>query len=279
MNTLEIPHTKKRYYLPSSLAECDGRQYSEMAHLLFKLDAGQLDYSTFRVHALYAFLNMKPVVNKDKEVQDQKAANIYQLSHLVDDFFEDMDGTPVLRQYYTNNHNPLISLFGKKYQGPKDNFDNVAFGQYVDGLNFFQEYTNTKEPEFLYLLMATFYVKKKQSVEKLAEALKNYDFGTVYGFYLFFASFQKYLVSSKIYYNAKELDLSVLFDADGATDTTSDLPGLGLKSTMYTLAESGVFGSLKQVRKENLWEVMLRMYDIVKRDKDYLARQKKLENN
>jgi hypothetical protein len=75
-----------------------------------------------------------------------------------------------------------------------------------------------------------------------------------------------------------ELDLSILFEGDGSVQPTSGLPGIGLKSTMYSLAESGVFGSLKQLRKENFWEVILRMYDIVKRDKDVEARQKSNKN-
>ena len=276
MNTIEIAETKKRYYVPESLAECDGRQYAEICLLLYKLDTGVLDYPTFRIHGIYALLNMKAQQNKDAEAQEQKAANIYQLSKLLDGFFEDYEGRQILRQYYCNNHIPQMEYLGKKYKGPADYFKDVAFGQYVDALNFFQEYNDTKKKEFLYLLMATFYTKKRKQaqVQKVADTFKKLHFGKVYGFYLFFASFQKYLVSSKIFYMGKELDLSILFDGASNSEPDSGLPGLGLKSTMYSLAESGVFGNLKQVRKENFWEVILRMYDIVKRDKDFEARQK-----
>jgi hypothetical protein len=283
MNLLEVPERKKKFYLPSHLGECDGRQYAEMGALLYKLDTGAMDYPTFRVHALYALLNMKATTHQNQAVQEEKASNIFQLSHLVDEFFEEVDDRPVLKQYYTHNHTKVITPMMFAYHGPEDNFENVPFGAYVDGLNYFQEYHQTKDIQFLYLLMATFYKKKgaehtAETVKKLAKQLQNYDLGKVYGFFLYFASFQKYLVSSKVYYMGNELDLSILFEGDGKQYTSSGLPGLGLKSTMYSLAESGVFGGLKEVRKENFWEVILRMYDIVKRDKDEEARQKSNKN-
>jgi len=283
MNEILIQETQKKYYLPSHLGECDGRQYAELCALLYKMDHGKLDYHTFRVHALYALLNMKPGKNKDNQAREQVAANVFQLSYLIDDFFEEVEGRAVLKQYYTNNHTKIITPMAFAYHGPEDNFEDVRFGDYVDGLNYFQEYHQTKDDQLLFLLMATFYHKKgtERTVEKvkdLAKTLALYDMGKVYGFYLFFASFQKYLVTSKIYYMGNELDLSILFEGDGSVQPTSGLPGIGLKSTMYSLAESGVFGSLKQLRKENFWEVILRMYDIVKRDKDVEARQKSNKN-
>jgi len=279
MNELEVIETKKRYYLPSHLGECDGRQYAEFCLLLYRYENGQMDYFTFRVHALYALLNMKASTHQVAALQERKEANIFQLSQLVDDFFEHQDELHILKQYYTHNHTPVIVPIVFAYHGPEDNFENVRFGDYVDGLNYFQEYHQTKDKQLLFLLMATFYHKKgtKRSTDRvkdLAKTLQSYDFGKVYGFYLFFASFQKYLVSSKVYYMGNELDLALLFEGDGDTSRNSGLPGLGLKSTMYSLAESGVFGSLKDLRKENFWEVILRMYDIVKRDKDYQAKQK-----
>ena len=48
-----------------------------------------------------------------------------------------------------------------------------------------------------------------------------------------------------------------------------------MDSIMFTMAESGAFGDLQKVQKTNLWQILIRMYDIRVRD---LAAQKQQEN-
>ena len=252
MNTLEIPEIGKKYYIPSDLSECDPRQYAEVSNLLYEHLAGMIDYETFRIHALYALLNMQPGENPDPEVQEEKAANIYQVSTLLDSFFEETEKKWAIKQYYTHNPIPELKHVHYHFVGPANNLDDVCGGAYLDGLNYYQEYNATGEKEMLYRLMATFYRKKGQRYKEsqvlgIAKKLKEEYWGNIYGFYLFFASFQKYLYSSKIYYMGNELDLSILFEAD-PDYVDSGLPGLGLKSNILSLAESGILGTLKEVR-------------------------------
>jgi len=289
MHEIEIPEIKKRLYLPSDLSECDARQYAGISNLLYKYQIGEIDYNVLRVRAVYVLLDMK---HKEGSLEDEeyKMGNIYQVSLLLDSFFEDVEGKKVIKQYYVNNPIQKVGYFGKTFYGPTDEFQNVKFGEYVDALHYFTEYNETKDTEYLYLLMATLYRKgnnyklamKKPDVRVFYEEsevlhkikyFKKLDFGQVYGFYLLFASFQKYMCSAKIYYQGQELDLSILFAPDKSA-FKSDIPGLGMKTTLYTIAESGVFGSIKDLKKESLWEILLRMYDLTKRDKDFIAQQK-----
>jgi hypothetical protein len=69
----------------------------------------------------------------------------------------------------------------------------------------------------------------------------------------------------------------MLFQESKEKQVESKLPGLGLKSIEYQISESGVFGSNKEVRNTSLWEILIRLYDITKRDKDEKARQKAAE--
>lgn len=301
MITIEIPDTGKKMYMPQDLSECDSRQYSELCNLIYKLQHQEMPYEVFRVHAVYALLDMVPSENPDPIVQEEKMANIYQLSILVDGFFEDSeDEQKILKQYYVHNPEPKIKLIGSSYYGPSDGFDNIQFGEYIDALHHFTEYNETQDKEYLYQLMATVYRKPKSifkigidaedinvdarkpynrhGVETRAKQFRKVYFGKVYGFYLLFASFQKYLASAKIYWQGRELDMSILFDESDSNTVTSDIPGIGMKSVLFTLAESGVFGSKKELEQENLWEILMRMYDLTKRDKDALAQQKALKN-
>ena len=46
-----------------------------------------------------------------------------------------------------------------------------------------------------------------------------------------------------------------------------DLPTLGFRSTGFELAESGIFGSYKEMRAEKGWQILFRMYDLYVRGK------------
>ena len=300
MITLEIPETGTKFNMPSDLSECDSRQYNEISFLIYQLQQKEIVYEVFRVRAVYALLNMKPVESDNKEHQEEKMVNIYRLSELVDDFFEDIEGedTKILKQYYVHNPVQRIKCLLTSYYGPTDDFGNIQFGEYIDALHLFTEYHSTKDNGFLYQLMATMYrpydkkgndpenpedfiddnrqMYNEYLVPKRAKKFKRLYFGEVYGFYLLFASFQKYLSSAKIYWQGRELDLSILFNSDTKV-VESDVPGIGMKSTLYTLAESGVFGTIKELRRESLWEILLRMYDLTKRDLDHKALQDSLK--
>jgi len=299
MHTIEIPEKKLKINVPEDLGECNDVQYINMCQLLFKYDNDQITWTEFKTHSIYYLMNMVPK-NKSlgEDLDTLKYANISMLAELVESFFEVNDeGQKVIKQYYINN--PIYKIRGafKNYYGTSDEFNNVKSGEYVDALGHFADFNETHDINYLYLLLATFYREKEswfsrlfkpfstdkriaynaERVPELAKTFKYQPIGLVYGFYLLFASFQKYLGSAKIYVQGNEIDLSILFN--NAEETTeSELPGLNFKSILYTISESGTFGSLKEVEKIPLWELIIRMYDIRKRDLDAQANLKSQTN-
>lgn len=275
---------KGTHYLPEDLSQCDTRQYIEMAALVLELQSGFLTYEEFRVHAFYKLLNMKPV--KRNQVDEEKHSKIYQCSELINTFFEtNEEKERVIKMHYINNPIPEFLNNVTIYVGPENEFNNVKFGEYVDALQYYIDFNDTKEPIYLYRLLAVMYRPKtllynlsykrelydESKVEKRSKLFKYQHIGIVYGFYLYFASFQKYVSSAKLFIQGNEIDLSVLFEQTSKKVKQSDLPGLGMKGVMFSMAESGVFGDLEKVRQAPLWEVLIRMYDIVKRNADEKA--------
>jgi len=299
MNHLYIPETDRTLYLPSDLSECDFRQYIEMAALILRYQCAEIDYHALRVQAVYKLLNMKR--GKGTIDDDNKFANIYQLSQLIDSFFEtNDDGQKVIKQYYINNPLPYFADGLSKFYGPSDEFNNIKFGEYVDGLSHFMDFNATGDVKYLRLLLAVFYRRPmnaiivktlKQldkfngdvrcaynpaSVGKRAENFKNVHIGIVYGFYLLFASFQKYITTAVLFIENKEIDLSVLFnESEGGKHKESNLPGVGMKGLMYSFAESGIYGDMDKVQQLPLWEALVHMYHLHKKAKDYEANQPK----
>ena len=300
MHTIEIPEKNKTFYFPADLSECDTVQYINICKILYQLNNGEIDKYTFLVQAS-KFLILGKKEKFDEKTEAIKYDNIYQIASVLESFFEeDENGKSVIKQYYI--HNPIEKAFGvtRNYYGPSDEFNNVSFGEYVDALSFFYDYIDTQDPQYLYLLFATFYREKNtrvfsyknytkdkrvpynaERVSELAEIFKKIDFGIIYGFFLLFSSFQKYLTTAKIYVQGKEIDLSILYQ-DFPTDqqmAESGLPGLGMKSLLYTIAENGAFGNKKEVEEAPFWEIYIRLYDVRKRDFDALANHKKQSQN
>ena len=57
-----------------------------------------------------------------------------------------------------------------------------------------------------------------------------------------------------------ELDLSKLY-TKGSSDTSKT--DVGMVGLLYSLAETAVFGSIEQTDNSNLWDIMIRLYQVV----------------
>lgn len=287
MHTIEIPEAKIKRYIPSDLSECDEKQYMAMCELIYKYQQGFLQYEEFRIHAICKLMNIKRSKKSNKKEEndaDEKYANLYFISKLIDDFFEETeDHQKVIKQYYIHNPVPHFKPLLTTFYGPTDSFMNMTFGEYTDGLRLFLDFHATKDVKLLYDLTAIFYrpqktfhfVKKQlddydgdirqkynpNSIEKRAKTLQYAPIGFIYGFYLLFASFQKYLTDAKIMWAGKEIDLAILFNTK-TDESSTDLPGIGMDSIAFAMAESGTFGTLEKVRTNPFWEIIIRMYDL-----------------
>ena len=282
MHLIEFQQKNMHRYIPADLSECDALQYIEMASLIFQYQFENMSYLDFRITAFYRLLNMKAVNKNQPDLE--KRANIYQYSQLIDTFFDIDPKTKekTIKQFYI--HNPMPKFRGalRNYYGPADEFNDVTFGEYLDALESFIDFNDTGETEYLFKLLAIMYRKRsgfplkkesynEKSVDKRQRFFRHQNKGIVYGCYLYFASFQKYLTTAVIFIEGKEIDLSVLFSSPRTKVKESKLPGLGMRSVLFTIAESGIFGKLEETRNTSFWQIILRLYDIYKRNADQEA--------
>jgi len=283
---IEIPERGIKWDMPQHLAYCDARQFAEMADLFFRYLNGSISYEELRYLAVYRLLNLKRTKeNKDEDLETRKSGNIYQISTYLDSFFQprEKESDPiVIRQEYVHNPIPEVRHKFKTFYGPGDHMEDITFGQYVDALNIFAMYNREPSQELLCNLWAIFYQCKnakkskaydKQSVDRKTKLARQIYWGKIFGFYLFFASFQEYLATATVYWEGRDLDLSILY-IEPKDKFKSRIPGIGMKSTAFMLAETSAFGNLNEVEQAPFWTIILRMYDIKKRDLDNEAREK-----
>ena len=271
MHSIEIAEIGKRYWLPENLGECDRRQYLDMSKLVLMYQMAEINLEEFRVHGLYALLNMKPEESALQNIQDEKWENIYILSELLNSFFT-IDENQRMHLIQDYIHNPVKSV---KYKlrtlyGPKDAFFGFKYGQLEDGVG--ELFNFLREGDFKYLvkLFAIWHMFKGEKygsfdMEKRIKFFEHLDIRYVYGFYLLFVSFFNFLTKEcVISIDGKDLDLTILFKSPENTETDTNQPeGLGMRSTSFQLAESGVFGTLEELRDGDGMMVLIRMYDLV----------------
>ncbi len=300
MNLIEIPDAGIRVYMPSELAECDARQYIEMCGLIFNYYTGQLEFDDFLTHSVYKLLDIKMTEKKFSETDEVDLySNITMLSDLILEFFEESEEKQmIIKQNYINNPVPSFKPLLTEFYGPSDAFNNMKYGEYTDALRTFHEFHATQEISHLYTLAAMLYRPMKKNypglrgtpdddgdirekynsnlVEARADKFREImPIGFIYGVFMFFASFQKFIVSARVPWGGRELDLSILFE--GGEESTSEHPGLGMDSLTFSMAESGAFGDVDKLRFTPLWEILIRMYDLRIRDIENKKQQSKTE--
>lgn len=299
MHTIAIPEANMRLYMPENLSECDARQYLDMCELILKYQSGILTYEQMKLQAVYRLLNLKKGKSGsngyETEGEAAKWTNVASIAQLVDTFFTDVDDRKMLLQDYIHNPVPKIHSVLKAYYGPADAFMNVTFGEYTDALRLFMDFSTSGNTRLLYLMAAVLYREKKsyhwlkrmqsdydgdirvaynsKVIETRADALQKCHPGFAYGVFLWFASFQKYITEAVIPWGGRELDLAILFD-ETPDESPEAIPGIGMDGIAFAIAESGEFGTIEAVRRTNLWEVLVRLYDLKKKDIEYKQKEK-----
>jgi hypothetical protein len=273
MHIIEVLELNKRFFIPENMGECDRRQYLDMSKLVLMYQMAEINLTEFRALGFYSLMNMVYEKHPFPQAEQEKMENVYNCSQLLDSFFTiDNENRMHLIQEYTHNPIKNVKYKAMTFHGPKDQFQGMTYGEMEDGLGELNNYIKTGEMESLIRLFAIFYKRpgekyKVINMDKRVEFFKYLDVRYIYGFYLLFVSFFNYLTTQcQLLVDGKEIDITLIFSqkSDGSESSSQDDPeSLGLRSTSFQLAESGVFGTLEELRESDAFEVLIRMYDLV----------------
>lgn len=286
MHTLSIPAIKYNAEFASNIEELTTKQFIYFIHLALKWEADLINGIDFKTMLVVKLLQLRfnPYQVRKKPIDIHITSNIYRIGETLDSFFteEIRDGKTVklLNLSFTRNMIPKlkISLFRRLY-GPADALTNATFLEYMHAQTHFCEYSKTKNEEHLNKMIATLYrpsrsflckwlpnyngekrVKYNEyQVEKRAAKIARLPIEVRYGIYLFFKGVEEFLQSGEFEVNGNKIKLSVLYKKT----EDSDEPGLGWTGILFTMAETNVFGSVEETAQQNLYDVMLRIYQVV----------------
>jgi hypothetical protein len=307
MHTIETLDGRKKTNFPSSLEEMSREDYLYFITLLFKADNLLISYYDIKTIMLYRLMKLKhrKIVleflnntRREKEL-DEIAANVFGLQHLVDFLFEEKT---IVNDYgqSINQFSPAKSLrnFLPEYDGlhgPMDAFMDLVVVEYTHAITSFMAYSKTGDIAHLDELIAILYrpsrsfmyfKRRKPEFDGLRRVNFNensymhrikqvaaWPFEVKYAVYLYFLACEEHMKTGEIEIAGTRIDLSVMYKDLGEEQTDSD--GLGLTGIMFKVAETGVFGTMKETAHTNIYDFFLKLYQNRKEYMEYKSKQKK----
>lgn len=170
-------------------------------------------------------------------------------------------------------------------RGPQSHGADLTFGEFRAATAAMNLYTQDHTPSDLLALVAVLYRRPGADGKRLpfdADQLPRYMSDArlmpdwiQWGIYAQFAYFCDYLTKGIFVIDGQEVTFSPVFARRDPAAPRSSAQDLGLNSILYTVAESGVFGTAADTDRAPLLRVLLKLLDDKQRADEMLKRMKK----
>ena len=184
-----------------------------------------------------------------------------------------------------------IPLYGsRKLYGPGDFLGEMCFGEYKDLLFCADKYMRTKDVAWLTRMMAIAYRRRRLFLPILKRlphfngrtrlkyragavdfSLKRFEKVPIGVKYMFFQYVMGCIYNLKnsesVEVDGHVCNFGLIFgkgrkSEDGSPESDNEDDGVGLTGVMMVLAESGVFGTIRETAEADVWDVLIRLYQL-----------------
>lgn len=291
MNTLEIPFNGKRVEYAASWEEIPCRHAPYIGKCLYWLESQEISVDEFRKLVVDKLIHR---VNSAFLPHGQRAMNIWHNESLLADtvnfFFkvteektddgQDRETWEVIPNF-VKNLIPVVRMGHRKYYGPGDFLTDMSFGEFKDVSLCTQKWMETRDTEWLDRLTAISYRPRRlrvknwrltftrqpyrsEGVERRMKKAKKVDIGYKYMYFEYIMGCLYMMRTNAqgqgIEIEGQRCNLSLIFNRQKEDAPPED--GIGLMGVLMALAETGVFGSVKKTARTDLWDVLLRLYQL-----------------
>jgi len=287
MHTLEITGYKTVHYA-SGIEELSRDEFIYFMQLYFQQQSGLITIDDFRRLLAFKLLRIKKTAkyftmsDADRMIVHD---HINRIVKTLDSFYEYADNNGSLVQILVMSWiQQMLPAIGKLV-GPDHALTNCTIFEYKEAFTQMNEYRKTRNDENLNRLIAILYRPRKKFyrirnrfsaqrlnerieftektnpaiLERRIETVKRIPSHIKLAIFLWFENCVEYIVTGHPTIDGIELDFSVLFSKN--TDETGP-SGIGLTGIIYSLAESSVFGTADQTSNTNLYDVLVRLYQL-----------------
>ena len=299
MHKIEIPDSKISIEFPSEIDEMTGAQFVRYVDFVLQYIEGKIDETKFKLLLTTSLLDIRKGIRYAFMSTEEKEAcdvNLVRISDLMAGFIEDnpQENKREFKLKSVKNFVPRIL----HYFGPANCFQNMTYCEYRMARSFFKGYAQNGNEDDLNHMIAILYrpsksfwpvrkylascdgerriVFKAQSnpiyFKRRVKRIATVPFHVRYAVFLYFSACEDYLKTGRPVVDGNELDFSRLYTNDSPDEGKSDV---GLVGLLYSLTETGVFGNIEQTDNTNIWDIMIRLYQVVMQMQEIEDKNKK----
>ena len=298
MHKIEIPDKNLVINFPSEIDEMTNPQFVRYIYYVLQYVSGKINEEQLKLYLARFLLDVRKGIRYAFMGPEEKEAcdvNLVRVSELMEGFIEvGKDGER--REFKLSSVRNFVPKI-LNYHGPGDCFENLTYCEYRTARSFFKSYIKDNKEDALDQMVAVLYrpskafwpIRKyfrgsdgerrnpfteksnplffKRRVKRISRA----PYHIRYAVFLYFSACEDYLRTGKPVVDGNELDFSKLYTNQSDDGSRSDV---GLVGLLYSLAETGVFGNIEQTDNSNLWDVMIRIYQVVMQMQDIESKNK-----
>lgn len=292
MHTLEVLETGTKLEFPSKIAEFNPAQFLRFCKDFCRLQDGLILEEDFLVALVLNCLELEPFKSRklNEEESSRLVMNLEEVSAVMGSFWTIPDGEKeaVIDWFFTDQKVPVIEWAGQKYFGPADQLSDLTYGEYEKAHTYYSVYLRDKDPKLLDSLISELYRPEerahfglkgtgkkvaidkhdRQAAEQWASLL---PFHVKFAVFVWWGNMEQFIRLAEIQTDAGPVQLEVLFK-QMEVESRKVEDNTGIRGVLYHLAESAVFGTIKEVERAPFWDVMLRLYQMRKNHEAEKAR-------
>jgi hypothetical protein len=173
--------------------------------------------------------------------------------------------------------------------GPQSHGSDFRFGEYRTAVEYYTRYTQEHQPQMLDALVGILYRKPNRRkknfqfngshrqpfnrylIDEYAKQAKPVPEYLKWGVYLWFGNFCRYLFEGTFIIEGNEVSFASIFERSNVHSDEKKNPSLGMTAVLFSLADSGTFGTAKETDETELFKVLLKLLH----DKNILDELKK----
>lgn len=266
----------KRYIeFPTALEEFTPKQFLKWVSLILRFESGDINHHDLKTE-LATYLIKRKIHKKD--LKEPFASQIFRLTEHLHFLFEEKEKEDKIELYPATSIKNLLPRI-KCYYGPADALRDITFLEYIHAYQYYREFIIDQDVSKLNDLAAVLYRRKRffffgkrmeynaEKMERRSRRFAKMPREIRFAVFYFFKSCDTYMREAKIFIGGNEIDFGILFTSSNDDGDAGEDDGLGMLGVLYKLAETGVFGNIKDTSNQNFWDVLLKLYQ---NRKDYL---------
>jgi hypothetical protein len=284
MHNIEIPDADVRFTLPESFDEMTTEQFIFTVTIFHSLVMARINVVDFYNIIIAKFIGIEKEAHTGyktmareygQESVENYYSNIVSLHPLLEYILTKDEATGGISFNYKSVTNKIPQYHN--LIGPKDAMMDCSFGEWIVLNDLYREYQETNSLDTLNVIVGTMYRDEtpdyelamvqpsfdgnrrvpfnKNLTEIYAKRVEKWDYSVKYAMLLFLINCINFMHEGEILLHGRKISFTKLFTpSEGGSKSN-----LGSTGLAYKVAETGIFGTIKDTLNENVYNVYLKM--------------------